>query len=99
MYSLRVYSVRYSKYLRSFPLDIILSVIIGTNSQGFARLKTVAKNAPASNVRVSLEKRLCYPCTGAGFAVAAYAHCCMGKDEVDNLQLFLLWWFLFLAGL
>ena len=59
-----------------------------------ARVKTAAKNAPATNVRVSLEKRLCYHCTGAGFAVAACAHCCMGKDDVDNLQLFLLWWFL-----
>ena len=76
MYSLRVYSVRYSKYLRSFPLDAILSVIIGTNSQSIARLKTAAKNAAAISVRVSLEKRLCYPCTGAGFAVAACTSPC-----------------------
>ena len=63
-----------------------------------AQKQTAAKNAPSMTVRVSLEKRLCYPCTSAGFAVAACAHCCMGKDDIDNLQLFLLWWFLFLAG-
>ena len=76
MYSLCVYSVRYSKYLRSFPLDTFLSLIIVHNSQGNARLKSAAKNALALFVRVSLEKRLCYPCTGAGFAVAACTSPC-----------------------
>ena len=71
MYSLRVYSFWYSNYLRSFPIDAILSVIFVHNSQRNARLKTAAKCAAATTVRVSLEKRLCYPCTGAGFAVAA----------------------------
>ena len=93
-----VYSLRYSKYLRTSTLNTILTPNALQNVQCRAGVKTAAKNAPAMTVRVSLEKRLCYPCTETGFGVAACAHCCMGKHEVDNLQLFLLWWFLFLAG-
>ena len=37
---------------------------------------------------------MCYACTDAGFGVALCAHYCMGKDKVDNLQIYLTWWFL-----
>ena len=66
-----------------FHLTLFYPSYLCTNSQINARLKTAAKNAAARGVLVSREKRLCYPCTGAGFAVAACAHCCMEKDEVE----------------
>ena len=89
---------------RSFPLDIILSLIIAHNSQWVVRVPLAAsllmimKRAASSFVRVSFRQHVCYRCTDDGFAVAACAHCCMEKDEVDNLQLFLLWWLLLFAG-